>query len=122
MPAAPSVVGTNEETVFKFRCQRSNIEFLGTARDALEEWLKGHNVSLNSVCRSAISRPQLKPLAQVDIFPPHAKRRVDTFGDAFTHFNSKILATKPSIAGPKGKSLLSRSSIYKIIISLQYTD
>lgn len=37
--------GQGDEAVFKFRCQRSNIDFLSSARDALEEWLGQHNVS-----------------------------------------------------------------------------
>jgi len=37
--------GQGDEAIFKFRCQRSNIDFLGTARDSLEEWLGQHNVS-----------------------------------------------------------------------------
>lgn len=40
--------GQGEEAVFKFRCQRSNIDFLGTARDVLEDWLGQHNVSDSS--------------------------------------------------------------------------
>lgn len=42
---APSAkFGQGDEAVFKFRCQRSNVDFLGTARDVLEEWLGQHNV------------------------------------------------------------------------------
>ncbi|ORY26615.1 hypothetical protein BCR39DRAFT_254880 [Naematelia encephala] len=37
--------GQGDEAIFKFRCQRSNIDFLGTARDSLEEFLAQHNVS-----------------------------------------------------------------------------
>jgi hypothetical protein len=36
--------GQGNESIFKFRCQRSNIDFLGTARDSLEEWLGQRNV------------------------------------------------------------------------------
>lgn len=36
--------GQSDEAIFKFRCQRSNIDFLGTARDSLEGWLGQHNV------------------------------------------------------------------------------
>ena len=37
--------GQGDEAVFKFRCQRSNVDFLSTARDALEDFLGQHNVS-----------------------------------------------------------------------------
>lgn len=38
--------GQGDEAVFKLRCQRSNVDFLSTARDALEEFLGQRNVSL----------------------------------------------------------------------------
>lgn len=37
--------GQGDEAVFKFRCQRSSIDFLAPARDVLEEWLGQHHVS-----------------------------------------------------------------------------
>lgn len=72
--------GQGDEAIFKFRCQRSNIDFLGTARDSLEEFLSQNGV-------------QVLPSA------PH--KRVDSFADAFSHFNSKLLSTG---AGPAGMS------------------
>ena len=69
--------GQGDEAIFKFRCQRSNIDFLGTARDSLEEFLSQHGVQ---------------------VYPSHAHKRVDTYTDAFTHFNSKLLATSAAAA------------------------
>lgn len=69
--------GQGDEAIFKFRCQRSNIDFLGTARDSLEEFLGQHGVQ---------------------VYPSHAHKRADTFTDAFTHFNSKLLATSAAAA------------------------
>lgn len=42
---APSPkLGLGNEAIFKFRCQRSNVDFLGTAIDALEDWLSQNKV------------------------------------------------------------------------------
>ncbi|KAL7422885.1 hypothetical protein Q5752_002182 [Cryptotrichosporon argae] len=67
--------GQGDEAIFKFRCQRSNVDFLTTARDALEEFLAQHNVQ---------------------VYPSNAQKRVDSYTDAFSHFNSKLLGN----AGP----------------------
>lgn len=37
-------LGLGNEAIFKFRCQRSNVDFLGTAIDALEDWLSQNKV------------------------------------------------------------------------------
>nr|XP_019008143.1 cytoplasmic protein [Kwoniella pini CBS 10737]OCF46924.1 cytoplasmic protein [Kwoniella pini CBS 10737] len=81
--------GQGDEAIFKFRCQRSNIDFLGTARDALEEWLGQHNIQ---------------------VYPSNATKRVDSFADAFTHFNSKLLATgaNNNVSEAEGESLVER--------------
>ena len=63
------------ECSFKFRCQRSNSDFLVTAREMLEQFLIGHNVH---VYPSATSR---------------SHKRGDSFADAFPHFDSKVLST-----------------------------
>ncbi|KAH9947646.1 cytoplasmic protein [Amylocystis lapponica] len=63
------------ECSFKFRCQRSNSDFLGTAREMLEQFLISHNVR---VYPSATSRTH---------------QRGDSFADAFPHFDSKVLST-----------------------------
>ena len=75
--------GQGDEAIFKFRCQRSNIDFLGTARDSLEEFLNQHGVQ---------------------IYPSNAQKRVDTFTDAFTHFNSKLLATSAAAAAVESET------------------
>ncbi|WWC92268.1 uncharacterized protein L201_007222 [Kwoniella dendrophila CBS 6074] len=79
--------GQGDEAIFKFRCQRSNIDFLGTARDALEEWLGQHNIQ---------------------VYPSNATKRVDSFADAFSHFNSKLLATGANNTEAEGESLVER--------------
>ena len=63
------------ECSFKFRCQRSNSDFLVTAREMLEQFLIEHNVH---VYPSATSRTH---------------QRGDSFTDAFPHFDSKVLST-----------------------------
>ncbi|KAI0690686.1 cytoplasmic protein [Cytidiella melzeri] len=60
---------------FKFRCQRSNSDFLMTAREVLEQFLLSHNVH---VYPSATTRTH---------------KRGDSFADAFPHFDSKVLST-----------------------------
>lgn len=75
--------GQGDEAIFKFRCQRSNIDFLGTARDSLEEFLSQHGIQ---------------------VYPSNAQKRVDTFTDAFTHFNSKLLATNAASSTSEGES------------------
>jgi hypothetical protein len=63
------------ECSFKFRCQRSNSDFLMTAREVLEQFLLSHNVH---VYPSVVSRTH---------------KRGDSFADAFPHFDSKVLST-----------------------------
>ncbi len=58
---------------FKFKCQRSNSDCLITVRETLEIFLIGNHVH---------------------VYPsPHSHKRVDSFTDAFPHFNSKVLST-----------------------------
>lgn len=65
------------EYSFKFRCQRSNSDFLITAREMLEQFLINHAI-------------HVYPSATA-----HVHKRGDSFADAFPHFDSKILsATK----------------------------
>jgi hypothetical protein len=77
--------GQGDEAIFKFRCQRSNIDFLSTARDSLEEFLGQHGVQ---------------------VYPSAAHKRVDSFTDAFSHFNSKLLSNNANAPGEfyKGRS------------------
>ena len=81
------------ECSFKFRCQRSNSDFLVTAREVLEQFLISHNVH---VYPSATSRTH---------------KRSDSFADAFPHFDSKVLPTArtrhqstPSLMSPNVRS------------------
>ena len=63
------------ECSFKFRCQRSNSDFLVTAREVLEQFLMGYNI------------PVYPSIA------PRTHKRGDSFADAFPHFDSKVLPT-----------------------------
>ncbi|KAH0838585.1 cytoplasmic protein [Lanmaoa asiatica] len=63
------------EYSFKFRCQRSNSDFLLAAREMLEQFLLNHNV-----------RVYPSPTA-------HTHKRGDSFAEAFPHFDSKVLST-----------------------------
>lgn len=71
-----SVPGTEAipEFSFKFRCQRSNSDFLVTAREMLEQYLINHNI-------------RVYPSSTV-----HVHKRGDSFTDAFPHFDSKVLS------------------------------
>ncbi|KAF5377605.1 hypothetical protein D9615_005198 [Tricholomella constricta] len=60
---------------FKFRCQRSNSDFLITAREMLEQFLLNHNIHVYP-----------SPTA-------HIHKRGDSFAEAFPHFDSKVLST-----------------------------
>jgi hypothetical protein len=71
------------EYSFKFRCQRSNSDFLITAREMLEQFLLNHNIHVYP-----------SPTA-------HTHKRGDSFAEAFPHFDSKILST----ARIRGESL-----------------
>ncbi|EAL23071.1 hypothetical protein CNBA5960 [Cryptococcus deneoformans B-3501A] len=70
-----SKLGLGNEAIFKFRCQRSNVDFLGTAIDALEDWLSQNNIQ---------------------VYPKNVNKRPESFTDAFSHFNSKLLSTTNS--------------------------
>lgn len=65
--------GSGERPSFKFRCQRSNSDFLATAREQLEAFLVS---------------------AGVEVYPCALGKRADSYiTDAFPHFGSKLLST-----------------------------
>ncbi|RDB29615.1 Meiotically up-regulated gene 60 protein [Hypsizygus marmoreus] len=66
---------TPTEISFKFRCQRSNSDFLITAREMFEQFLLNHNIHVYP-----------SPTA-------HIHKRGDSFAEAFPHFDSKVLST-----------------------------
>ncbi|KII93438.1 hypothetical protein PLICRDRAFT_99898 [Plicaturopsis crispa FD-325 SS-3] len=76
-PSGNGTPGTETPTEysFKFRCQRSNSDFLVTAREMLEQFLLNHNIHVYP-----------SPTA-------HTHKRGDSFAEAFPHFNSKVLST-----------------------------
>ncbi|KZT06753.1 uncharacterized protein LAESUDRAFT_725514 [Laetiporus sulphureus 93-53] len=75
LPSPGLSTDISSECSFKFRCQRSNSDFLVTAREMLEQFLISHNAH---VYPSATSRTH---------------QRTDSFTDAFPHFDSKVLST-----------------------------
>ena len=87
---------TPSEYSFKFRCQRSNSDFLITAREMLEQFLQTHNVHVYP-----------SPTA-------HTHKRNDSFAEAFPHFDSKVLST----ARTRGHGTL--SILYEIVSYLLF--
>jgi len=84
---APTRFSQGDDSLFKFHCQRSNIDFLGSAKDALEEYL--------------VSR-------KVGVYQTNARGWADSYGaDAFSHFNSALLPSKLAV----GASACSRTRI-----------
>lgn len=88
---APTRFSQGDDSLFKFRCQRSNIDFLGSAKDALEEYL--------------VSR-------KVGVYQSSAHGWSDSYSDAFSHFNSALLPSKLTVAESElegqGESLVQR--------------
>ncbi|THH21564.1 hypothetical protein EW146_g36 [Bondarzewia mesenterica] len=72
---------TPADCSFKFRCQRSNSDFLVSAREMLEQFLLNHNIHVYP-----------SPTA-------HTHKRGDSFAEAFPHFDSKVLSTMPRTRG-----------------------
>ncbi|KAF9014931.1 cytoplasmic protein [Cyathus striatus] len=62
------------EVTFKFRCQRSNSDYLVTARELLEQFLNNNQIT-----------PQFSRA--------NVHKRSDSFADSFAHFDSKVLPT-----------------------------
>lgn len=79
---------------FKFRCQRSNSDFLITAREMLEQFLLNHNIHVYPSPTS------------------HTHKRGDSFAEAFPHFDSKVL----SAARTRGHESMDLSLIRSDII------
>ncbi|KAG8813347.1 hypothetical protein FRC19_002470 [Serendipita sp. 401] len=77
----PQLKNGNEQSVFKFRCQRSNADYLSPAKELLESYLLNHNIQ---------------------IYVTQAHKRADSFADTFSHFNSRVLAN------PNTKSYMER--------------
>jgi hypothetical protein len=67
-----------EESTFKFKTQRSNSDFLSTAREMLEGFLLQNNIR---------------------VYQTQAHKRVDSFTDAFPHFDSKLLSSATTPGG-----------------------
>lgn len=117
-----SIIPSSDNTpgypfVFKFRCQRSNCDCLTPAREHFDAFLGNHGV-LHSFPQRKSSSASMTPgpgvvgqapsgavssvVPQPSQFAPgsghvfgngHIHRRVDSFTDAFPHFNSRLLPT-----------------------------
>ncbi|KAJ7630704.1 hypothetical protein FB45DRAFT_1003704 [Roridomyces roridus] len=110
MPRESSGTETPTEYTFKFRCQRSNSDFLITAREMLEQFLANHSIHL---------------------FPSpvmHVHKRGDSFAEAFPHFDSKLLSTarthhesedmgRPDIAGDRRLRMANSSPDVKALFN-----
>ncbi|TIA91451.1 hypothetical protein E3P99_01093 [Wallemia hederae] len=78
--ASSSASEEEDDVAFQVRCQRSNIDMLGAAKDALEDYLKSHSVPLHA-------RPNI---------PAQQSMRPDVLVGAFPLFNSKIIQATES--------------------------
>ena len=97
----------DENLVFKFRCQRSNIDMLGAAKDSIEDYLKGKNVMVYNQANQANQNTI----------------QTDTLAGVFPLFNSKIISTtesptretfgdsvhNPNVGGSRHQTLASNS-------------
>ncbi|GAA5960289.1 hypothetical protein JCM3765_002531 [Sporobolomyces pararoseus] len=64
--------GAGEETIIRFCLNRSNVDFLATSRDLVEEYL--------------VQR-------KIELYPGSLRPRSESFADVFAPFNSKLLST-----------------------------
>jgi len=74
----PHLKSVQEQSIFKFHCQRSNADYLGPARELLETYLVNSNIH---------------------VYVANAHRRADSFADAFPYFNSKVLSSAVVMSG-----------------------
>ncbi|GAA5876213.1 hypothetical protein JCM1840_007074 [Sporobolomyces johnsonii] len=70
--------GAGEETIIRFCLNRSNVDFLATSRDLVEEYLVQRKITL---------------------YPGSLRPRSDSFADVFAPFNSKLLSTSSALSG-----------------------
>ncbi|GAA5915762.1 hypothetical protein JCM6882_003849 [Rhodosporidiobolus microsporus] len=75
--------GNNEETIIRFCLNRSNVDFLATSRDLVEEYLVQRKINL---------------------YPGSLRPRSDSFADVFAPFNSKLLSTTSALASGSGSN------------------
>ncbi|KAL8293147.1 hypothetical protein RQP46_000841 [Phenoliferia psychrophenolica] len=82
--------GRGEETIVRFCLNRSNVDFLATSRDLVEEYLVGRNINL---------------------YPGSLRPRSDSFADAFPFFNSKLLSTISAETETRQEPRMDRSKL-----------
>jgi hypothetical protein len=103
-----SPADTPLDYTFKFRCQRSNHDFLPTAREMLEQFLIKHHVfgypptsnapsggattATPPAATTSGSAAGTTGAAGAGAGPSMLHRRTDSFADAFPHFESRVLA------------------------------
>lgn len=89
--------GNNEETIIRFCLNRSNVDFLATSRDLVEEYLVQRNVRrcclLSGSPRRRSELTLQRSLLQINLYPGSLRPRSDSFADVFAPFNSKLLST-----------------------------
>ena len=90
---SPTRFTPGEDSLFRFRCQRSNIDFLGGARDALEEWLVGRKVAVYPGKGGGM----MGRGGSGGGAGGGGGRGGDSFADAFPHFNSALLPGKYNV-------------------------
>lgn len=125
---SPTEIQHPSDYTFKFRCQRSNTDFLPTAREMLEQFLTKHHVfgypsgssASTATSGSAISATSGSAGAAAASSGATAgmtntgqnllHRRTDSFADAFPHFDSRVLASNVGPGTGSGfGSVLSRA-------------
>lgn len=75
-----------QPSIFRFKCQRSNSDALGTAKEALENFLKKHDISVYPSTSSSNHTPS------------------QSMASAFAHFNSRLLGSRPQSGNGEGET------------------
>lgn len=102
--------GNNEETIIRFCLNRSNVDFLGTSRDLVEEYLVQRSVREVPRFRFLLLTTDSGEsilLRQINLYPGSLRPRSDSLADVFAPFNSKLLSTSANMAA--GDSVDSRN-------------
>ena len=81
--------GGGEETILRFCLNRSSVDFLGTARDLVEDYLVSREVCFALHIGSAKTDKR----KQITMYPGSNRPRSDSIAEHFIHFNSALLST-----------------------------
>jgi hypothetical protein len=96
-PDAPKI--SKGDCSFRFMCQRSNSDYLATARELLEQFLISQNVP---------------------VYPPSkTHKRADSFAESLPHFDSKLLsaAAHPDVSAEKRLRMANSSPDVKALFN-----